>query len=129
MSKTKSWMTGDKVKVGDKLVKYRFVANREREAHVSFPETIKSIVDDAGQREDCYYGHNASFAVGRQRTIEWLVERDEDSVGSVFSFAPAKVINEFPDFCTRCGRPAYVGLFEVTHKNEAAAADCPARRK
>lgn len=40
-----------------------------------------------------------------------------------------KVIDEFPHVCTRCGRRAYLGLFEVSHKDEKAAKDCPARRK
>lgn len=40
-----------------------------------------------------------------------------------------KIIKEFPDHCTRCGRPAYVGAFEIAHQDEVAARDCPARRK
>lgn len=36
---------------------------------------------------------------------------------------------DFPATCTRCGLAAYVGMFEVTHADEFAAADCPARRK
>lgn len=39
-----------------------------------------------------------------------------------------KVIDEFPGFCPRCGRKAYVGALSVEHKNEASATDCPARR-
>lgn len=38
-------------------------------------------------------------------------------------------IEEFPHTCTRCGMAAYVGIFEVAHKDEEAAKSCPARRK
>lgn len=41
----------------------------------------------------------------------------------------AKVIDEYPGKCTRCGRDAYLGAFEVAHRDETAARDCPARRK
>ncbi len=36
---------------------------------------------------------------------------------------------EFPHKCPRCAAPAYLGAFEVTHADEAAASGCPARRK
>lgn len=40
-----------------------------------------------------------------------------------------RFITDYPGNCTRCGRPAYVGSFEVDHYDEIAAKDCPARRK
>ena len=35
---------------------------------------------------------------------------------------------DFPHTCTRCGRPAYVGLNETDHADEGAARTCPAPR-
>lgn len=43
--------------------------------------------------------------------------------------AKPKKIDEFPHTCTRCGGAAYVGLFEIAHRDEAATAACVARRK
>lgn len=40
----------------------------------------------------------------------------------------SKKIDEFPGQCTRCGRDAYVSAFSVSHRDEEAAAGCPARR-
>ena len=35
---------------------------------------------------------------------------------------------DFPHHCTRCGRPAYVGLNETDHADESSASTCPAPR-
>lgn len=55
--------------------------------------------------------------------------KNAEPLASVFGCEDQpKIIDEFPGKCPRCGRQAYVGSFEVTHKNEASAKDCPARR-
>lgn len=61
------------------------------------------------------------FDESRHVDQEWLVTRT----------ATRKVASDedFPSTCTRCGRAAYLGLFEVSHADEDAASDCPARRK
>lgn len=41
---------------------------------------------------------------------------------------PAANRSRFPHQCPRCARPAYLGLLEVEHADEAAARACPARR-
>lgn len=60
-----------------------------------------------------------------------IVFRVTNRAGSSRAIAPpvGKHIPEFPHTCTRCGRQAYVGAFEVAHRDEMAARDCPARRK
>lgn len=35
---------------------------------------------------------------------------------------------DYPSKCTRCGQDCYLGMFEVAHRDEAAAASCPAPR-
>ena len=37
-------------------------------------------------------------------------------------------LTNYPHHCTRCGRPAYVGLNETDHADESIAKDCPAPR-
>ena len=39
-----------------------------------------------------------------------------------------RVIGEYPKVCTRCGQPAYVGLFEVVHAHPYHNIVCPARK-
>jgi hypothetical protein len=77
--------------------------------------------------------------------LEWLyttaiISGDEDLTVCVRTTPPGfprpdlvltprkGVISDYPGRCTRCGRPAYVGALEVTHEDESAADDCPARR-
>ncbi len=76
------------------------------------------------------------YAVGDGRVIErsdseafvWTIKRPKITT-PVKSPTQGKIISEYPHFCTRCGLPSYNGLFEVSHQNEKAAANCPARRR
>lgn len=61
----------------------------------------------------------------RAADLRWRVVRSS----SQSTVQTSKVIDEYPGQCPRCGASAYVGSFEVAHRNEAAASSCPARRK
>jgi hypothetical protein len=50
-------------------------------------------------------------------------------IGILQNKDPWKKNSNYSSTCTRCGRPAYLGAFEVEHEDEVAAAKCPARRK
>lgn len=83
-----------------------------------------------GSKQKLYYffqfkrnGDLVSHEEDRPAELLWKIYRDGPSMGA------ARYIDEFPGKCTRCGRKAYVGSFEVMHQDERAAADCPARRK
>ncbi len=65
------------------------------------------------------YGHDLRY---RSLGKLWDVFRPEATALTVTN-------RDYPHQCTRCGAPAYVGAFEVTHADEAAASGCPARRK
>lgn len=127
-------MLGDRVRVGDKIKKYRYVTGTGGGTITASPDgkgTVQKI-ETGRWAEDCYSGHSGTFHVGSTRTLEWFVERDEDLLtkhGILTAPVSSKKVNEFPDFCTRCGQAAYVGLFEIAHRDEQRAANCPARRK
>jgi hypothetical protein len=76
-------------------------------------------------RFDLKYSQGELKSYGAREFL--IVGADQHDVLTKGIFQP-KVIPEFPGKCTRCGRAAYVSAFSVTHQNEAAAKDCPARR-
>lgn len=136
--KHKGWIKSEHVRPGDVIHEYRGYAS----GAVSLgPTKVLNVVSlkfgksGVNSSDDHFAGHNRTLYYGGTRKLEWLVERDELDFGPAISRTPtmvfngSKKVNEYPDFCTRCGLPAYVGLFEIAHKNEAAAKDCPARRK
>ncbi len=74
---------------------------------------------------------------GEERTVGrllafgelWSLHRDPTFArpGAAVTVPKARVIPDFPHRCPRCGAPAYVGAWEVTH--ESYAGSCPARRR
>ena len=72
---TREWMTGDQVRVGDRLIEYRAAGTAISQTVLSGNGKVLKVVAD-GRRYDGYVGYDGTFHAGTSRDLEWLVERD-----------------------------------------------------
>lgn len=121
------WVYGYELKVGDEVISWKVDPGDHREHHPS--NGAKWVVTEV-TKDDAKYSSNGgppeyTFLWKENKRTFFRVKRGASKPTAATA---KKVIDEYPEHCTRCGESAYVGAFEVVHRDEARAKGCPARR-
>lgn len=133
MSSDGGWLTADHIRAGDVISKYRQVGPMPSTYNIiSGPRIVKVVKTGTADNFTLSGEFTCGMELGKpSRRWEWYVEkRSTETVTPAVAAVSQnkKVIDDFPEKCPRCGADAYVGSWEVAHRNEQAAAGCPARR-
>lgn len=115
------WCWPKEVELGDVMIGYDYGGVYEVSRLAGYTTEVKCINTQRGGSNN-WIGNRNTLNVDPERdSIQWFVRRARR--------AATKNIADYPHTCTRCGRSCYLGAWEVTHLDEVAAKDCPARRK
>ena len=124
---TEITVSTEDLRPGDVILKcistYDTVFPWRNQVVLSVPERSDLLPSIRGSTDDHFWFVLSEYRELRNRNLRFVVRRPHGSAQTKGG------IEEFPHTCTRCGMAAYVGIFEVAHKDEEAAKSCPARRK